>query len=163
MVKSADSWGRERGGWLRIGCKLVVRNYGCLVKRGKRENEAFARLEVPSHAAYSFLCTLILTRFQALVSKSGVKCQLGVSSNGVFSPVNLSVSCCASLDGVVSKIGANVYFRPFPMFGNVPQNARNQRSMNQRRKPAFLPFVYFVETGVSPFVLIYSLLQTTEI
>ena len=111
---------------MRIGCKLVVRNYGCLVKRGKRENEAFARLEAPSHAAYSFLCTLILTRFQALVSKSGVKCQQGESSNAAFLLVNLSVSCCASLGGVVSKIGVNVYFRPFSMFGNVPQQVRNQ-------------------------------------
>ena len=163
MVKSADNWGRERGGWLRIDNKLVVRNYGCLAKRGKRENEAFARLEAPSHAAYSFSRTLILTRFQALVSKSGVKCQQGVSSNSAFPLVNLSVSCCASLDGVVSKIGANVYFRPFPAFGNVPQKARNQQSMNQREKPAFLPFVYFVETGVSSSALIYRLLQTTEI
>ena len=142
---------------------MIVRNYGYLVKRGKQENEAFARLEAPSHAAYSFLCTLILTRFQALVSKSGVKCQQGVSSNGVFPLVNLSVSCCASLGGVVSKIGVNVYFRPFPAFGNVPQKARNQRCMNQERKPAFLPFVYFVETGVFSSVLIFSLLQTTEI
>ena len=126
MVKSIDSWGRERGGWLRIGCKLIVRNYGCLVKRGKRENGAFARLEAPSHAAYSFSCTLILTRFQALVSKSGVKCQQEVSSNGAFLSVNLSVSCCASPGGVVSKIGVNVYFRPFSMLGNVPQQVRNQ-------------------------------------
>ena len=148
---------------MRIGCKLIVRNYGCLVKRGKRENEAFARLEAPSHAAYSFSCTLILTRFQALVSKSGVKCQQGVSSNGTFLPVTLSVSCCASLGGVVSKIGVNVYFCHFPMFGNVPQKARNQRCMNQERKPAFLPFVYFVETGVFPSVLIFNLLQATEI
>ena len=148
---------------MRIGCKLVVRNYGCLIKREKQENEAFARLEAPSHAAYSFSRTLILTRFQALVSKSGVKCQQGVSSNGAFLLVNLSVSLCASLGGVVSKIGANVYFRPFPAFGNVPQNTRNQRSMNQREKPAFLPFVYFVETWVSSSVLIFSLLQATEI
>ena len=148
---------------MRIGCKLIVRNYGCFVKRGKRENGAFARLEAPSHAAYSFSCTLILTRFQALVSKSGVKCQQGVSPNGAFLLVNLSVSFCASLGGVVSKIGVNVYFRHFPAFGNVPQQVRNQWSMNQRRKPAFLPFVYFVETGVFSSVLIFSLLQATEI
>ena len=148
---------------MRIGCKLVVRNYGCLIKREKQENEAFARLEAPSHAAYSFLCTLILTRFQELVSKSGVKCQQGVSSNGTFLSVTLPVSCCASLGGVVSKIGVNVYFRHFPAFGNVTQKAINQRSMNQGRKPAFLPFVYFAETGVPSSVLIHSLLQATEI
>ena len=148
---------------MRIGCKLIVRNYGCLVKREKRRNETFVRLEAPSHAAYSFSCTLILTRFQALVSKSGVKCQQRVSSNGTFLSVNLPVSCCASLDGVVSKIGVNVYFRHFSMFGNVPQKAINQRSMNQGQKPAFLPFVYFAETGVSSSVLIHSLLQATEI
>ena len=97
------------------------------------------------------------------MSKSGVKCQQGVSSNGAFLLVNLSVSCCASLGGVVSKIGVNVYFRHFPAFGNVPQKVINQRSMNQKRKPAFLPFVYFVETGVPSSVLIFSLLQATEI
>ena len=126
MVKSADNWGRRKGSWLRIGCKLIVRNYGCLVKRGKRRNEAFARLEAPSHAAYSFSCTLILTRFQELVSKSGVKCQQEVSSNSTFLSVTLSVSCFTSLGGVVSKIGVNVYFRPFSMLGNVPQQVRNQ-------------------------------------
>ena len=105
---------------------MIVRNYGCLVKREKQRNEAFARLEAPSHAAYSFSCTLILTNFQALVSKSGVKCQQGVSPNGAFLLVNLSVSCCASLGGVVSKIGVNVYFRHFPAFGNVLQQVRNQ-------------------------------------
>ena len=126
MVKSADNWGRRKGSWLRIGCKLIVRNYGCLVKRGKRRNEAFARLEAPSHAAYSFSCTSILTRFQALVSKSGVKCQQEVSPNGTFLSVNLPVSCCASLGGVVSKIGVNVYFCHFPAFGNVTQKVRNQ-------------------------------------
>ena len=139
--------GGERGGWLRIGCKLIVRNYGCLVKRGKRRNEAFARLEAPSHAAYSFSCILILTRFQELVSKSGVKCQQEVSSNSTFLSVTLSVSCFTSLGGVVSKIGVNVYFCHFPVFGNVTQKARNQRSMNQGRKPAFCPLSILLKRG----------------